>query len=131
MRAAQLSAPPAPGGVGKLLGWAAAALMAVGAVAGVDYWRSRDSAAPAAAALDPDRLVSGYGPRSHAEALAEANAALAGKRALLADDPASWLRMEGVGRALLTRARLTASAEDLHAADAILARAIDAAPARR
>ena len=120
--------PRAPRRSRQALGWAAATLLAAGAIAAIDIWHARDHAAPATAEIDPERLVPGFGPRSRAEALAEVDAMLAAKRALLAGDPDSWLRMEGVGRALLTRARLTASADDFHAADAMLARAVEAAP---
>lgn len=128
MRAAYLSAPPAPAGSGKVLGWAAAALLAVSGIAGLDYFRTSDSIRLETPRLDPQDLVPGYGPASYAEALAAADRTIADKRALLTLAPGEWLRMEGVGRALLSRGRLTASAEDLFAANQMLERAVQAAP---
>lgn len=81
-----------------------------------------------AAPLDPASLAPGYGASSFAGALAAAEANLEGKRYLLAREPDDWLRMEGVARALLARARLTASAADLAEANRLLAAGIDNAP---
>jgi tetratricopeptide (TPR) repeat protein len=113
----------------RIAGWALAALVAAGIVTLAE--RHDWSAAPAEqtiSPLDPSSLVPGYGPRTFAEALAASEAKVAAKRELLARDPESWLRMEGVARALLQHARLTASAADLYEANRLAARGMTAAP---
>ncbi|ANY18583.1 hypothetical protein A6F68_00047 [Tsuneonella dongtanensis] len=105
----------------------AAAVLVVSGVAAVEYFRSAPSTVEAQP-LDPASLTPGYGPRTFAEALAAADSNLEGKRYLLAREPGDWLRMEGVARALLARARLTASAEDMAEANRILEEAIASAP---
>lgn len=96
--------------------------------AGFEYFRSRDSIQLEAPRLEPDAIVPGYGPADFSTALEAADGAVTGKRALLALGPREWLRLEAVGRALLARGRLTASAEDLHEANRVLAEALGAAP---
>ena len=110
------------------MGWVAAALVAAAGVAWVEYCGSKDGARLEVPRLEPDALVPGYGPPSYSAALAAADSAVENKRALLALAPGEWLRIEGVGRALLARGRLTASAEDLRQANRVLAQAVDAAP---
>lgn len=106
--------------------WAAAAVLAVTGVATVDYLREAEVSP--ATPLDPASLVPGYGAKTFSVALTEAEANVSAKRYLLEREPGSWLRMEGLARALLGRAQLTASAADLEAANDLLERAIDAAP---
>jgi len=122
-----VTAPAATGsGPRRALGVVAAAALAVGGIAALDYLR--DPAAEEAAPLDPAKLVPGYGPKTFETALAAAEANVSAKRYLLDREPDSWLRMEGLARALLGRARLTASAADLRAANEVLAEAIEVSP---
>lgn len=129
MRAAGLTARASfPAASRRVLGWSAAALLAVGAIAVADR-QGWQAATPAkASALDPAGLVPGYGPASFSAALTAAEVKVSAKRELLAREPRDWLRMEGLARALLQRARLTASAPDLAEANRLLARGIDLAP---
>lgn len=128
MRAAQL-AQPRPAFWGKpALGWIAAALVAAAGIAGLEHFFGADRVDLEVPRLEPEALTPGYGPTSFPAALAAADGAVADKRALLALAPDEWLRMEGVGRALLARGRLTASAEDLHEANRVLAQALEVAP---
>jgi tetratricopeptide (TPR) repeat protein len=112
----------------RIIGWTAAALAAVGAIAAAD--RQAWFAVPAAnaAPLDPAVLVAGYGPATFDAALTAAETKVGAKRELLAREPGDWLRMEGLARALLQRARLTASAPDMAEANRLLARGVDRAP---
>ena len=129
MRAAELTGPGGAGASGRAgLGLIAAALVAAGGIAGIEYLRGPPPVPLEVPRLDPAALTPGHGPASFPDALAAADAALADKRALLALAPSEWLRLEGVGRALLARGRLTASAEDLHEANRVLAAALEAAP---
>lgn len=98
----------------------------VGGLAAFEYWRAPSS--EVAAPLEPEQLVAGYGPTGFGEALAAADAAIAAKRELLAQEPDSWLRMEGLARALLARARLTANPDDMLAANRLLDEALKVAP---
>lgn len=107
--------------------WFVVALLAVLAVAAVDYWRDRPVDVPAAD-LDPAALRPGPGPRTFTEALASADHAVEGARQRLAASPDEWLRMEVLARALTARYRLTADAADLAEADRLLDRAIASAP---
>lgn len=112
---------------GRVLSAIAVVLLAVSGLAALDYWRS----APAQIAsppLDPATLKPGFGAATFADALAAADNNLEGKRYLLAREPGDWLRMEGVARALLARARLTGSAADLAEANRLLESAIASAP---
>lgn len=77
--------------------------------------------------VEPDKLVAGFGPTNFADALAQADANVPAKRYLLQGEPDSWLRMEGLARALLARARLTADAADLKTANDLLDEAVGAA----
>lgn len=130
MRAQDLSAAPASSSRAppRVLGWTIAALAAVGLVAVADQgaWFTAKTSAPAA--LDPQALKPGYGPRTFAEALAKAETNVTARRALLAREPRDWLRMEGLARALLQRGRLTASAADLAEANRLLERGVELAP---
>ncbi|WP_188643492.1 hypothetical protein [Tsuneonella deserti] len=81
-----------------------------------------------ASALNPATLVPGYGPANFDAALAAAERKVAAKRELLAQEPDDWLRIEGVARALLQRARLTASAPDMAEANRLLERGMELAP---
>ena len=129
MRAAELRRPsPGRGPSRAALGWIAAAAVGAAGIAGLERLRDAAPISLEVPRLDPDALLPGYGPKNFQAALAAAEAKLADKRSLLALAPDEWLRMEGVGRALLARARLTASAEDLAEAGRVLARAVDAAP---
>ena len=112
----------------RIAGWTTAALLAIGAVAIADRADWFAGAPAVAAPLDPGSLVPGYGPKTFAEALAKAEANVSAKRGLLVREPDDWLRMEGMARALLQRARLTASAADLHEANTLLARGLRSAP---
>lgn len=109
-------------------GLIAAALGAGLVVAALDYRNATMSSEEQAQPLDPASLRPGFGPSSFAEAMAEINLKVDGKRELLAREPDDWVRMEGVAIALLARARLTASAEDFHEANRLLAEGFDAAP---
>lgn len=129
MRAQGLTAQvPLAGPSRRVLGWTVAALVAVGGVAVADYqgWFVGAPAQPGP--LDPQTLIPGYGPKSFPEALAAAETKVAAKRELLAREPADWLRMEGVARALLQQARLTASAADIAEANRLLERGMAGAP---
>lgn len=97
-------------------------------VAGLEHLRNTAPVPLEVPRLDPDGLVAGYGPPSFPEALASAESAVTDKRALLALAPGEWLRIEGLGRALLARGQLTASAQDLLEANRVLAQAVAAAP---
>lgn len=109
--------------------WLAAAALAAGAVIATDHWHdSRDGAEEAQPPLDPAELRAGPGPRTFAEALANAEREVAGARAQLDAHPGEWLRMEHLARALLARHRLTGEAAHLAEADRILDRAMEIAP---
>ncbi|GMM92396.1 tetratricopeptide repeat protein [Qipengyuania sp. MTN3-11] len=110
------------------LGLLAAAFVAVVGVAALDYYGSQSADVAVLPPLDPAELSPGFGPESFDAAMAAVNQDLEGRRYLLAREPDDWVRMEGVARALLTRARLTASAEDFHEAGRLLAAGIEAAP---
>lgn len=129
MRATELSGPAGGRATGRAaLGLTAAALIATAGIAGIDYLRGPAPVPLEVPRLEPDALTPGSGPSNFQDALTAADGALADKRALLALAPGEWLRLEGVGRALLARGRLTARAEDLHEANRVLAQALDAAP---
>src|SRR5690349_20871626 len=99
MRAAGLTARALfPAASRRVLGWSAAALLAVGAIAVADR-QGWQAATPAkASALDPAGLVPGYGPASFSAALTAAEVKVSAKRELLAREPRDWLRMEGLAR---------------------------------
>jgi tetratricopeptide (TPR) repeat protein len=61
--------------------------------------------------------------RSYAQALAQADAEVAGAQALAAGRTSEWLVLEGLARRLAARARLTGSFDDYAAAQAVLDRA--------
>jgi len=127
LRAAHLIAPRGNRGAGRIVAWGLAAAVAVVGVAALDALRG-PSEAERAAPLDPASLLSGHGARNYKVSLADLESNLEGKQYLLAREPGDWLRMEGVARALLARARLNASAADLHQANSLLAAGIDSAP---
>lgn len=106
----------------------AAALLVTAGVAGAEYLRDTTPLHFEVPQIDPESLVPGYGPRDFPTALAAAEQGVADKQSLLARNSGEWLRMEGVGRALLARGRLTASAADLAEANRVLALAMEAAP---
>ena len=112
----------------RAIGWVAAALLAAAVVAGVEHLRDTTPLHLDVPQVEPDGLVPGYGPKDYPTALAAVDQALKDKQALLARDGSEWLRLEGVGRALLARGRLTASAADLAEANRVLALAMEAAP---
>lgn len=112
----------------RIAGWTLAAAIAVGAAALADYQQWFVSPPAAAAPIDPATLVPGYGPATFDAALAAAQTKVAAKRELLAREPGDWLRMEGAARALLQRARLTASAPDMVEANRLLERGMSLAP---
>ncbi len=122
--------PPArPGSrAPRVLALAGVALIAAVTIAGLEHFRNTAPGLPEVPPLDPGGLAPGYGPSSYPQALAAADSAIAGKRALLALAPGEWLRREGLGRAVLARGRLTANAQDLLAANRLLAQALAAAP---
>lgn len=126
MRAAQLNLDRTRVSLSRPFAWALAALLAIAAVATFEHLRSGGDRA--IAPLDPGSLTPGFGPKTFDAAMAAVNEDLEGKRFLLAREPDDWLRMEGVARALLSRARLTASAEDFHEAGRLLAAGMEAAP---
>lgn len=103
-------------------------MLAAGGIAGLEHLRNATPIPLEVPRLDPERLIPGYGPANFQAALAAAETGVADKRALLALAPGEWLRMEGVGRTLLARSRLTASAEDLAEANRVLGQAMAAAP---
>lgn len=102
--------------------------MAAAGIAGLEQLRNTAPVPLEVPRLEPDVLTPGFGPANFQAALAAAEDRLADKRRLLALATNEWLRQEGVGRALLARGRLTASAEDLAEAVRVLATALDAAP---
>ena len=126
MRTAELNPPRFGLGFGQWYSWVFAGIAALAVVALLDHLRTGTEQLPAP--IEPQQVAPGFGPRSFAAAMAAAETDLARKRALLASNPGEWLRVEGVGRALLDRARLTASAEDFHEANALLDAAMIAAP---
>lgn len=112
---------------GNLVPWAVAAALAVAGVAAADHLVNAVRPVQPAP-LDPLSVAPGFGARTFADALAAANTGIEGKRYLLAREPDDWLRMEGLARALLARARLTASAGDMSEANRLLRGGIDGAP---
>jgi len=113
----------------RVLRYLVIAALAVLAVAAADYWRgSHAPVSEAGAPLTPDELRPGTGPRTFADALANAEREVAGARIALAHNPGEWLRMEQGARALLARYRLTGRAADLAEADAMLESALGLAP---
>jgi hypothetical protein len=112
------------------LGWLAAGALAAATVIAADAWRTHrsSSAARVLPALDPATLRPGFGPRTHAEALARTDLGIAAARERVARHPGEWLVEEGLGRALAARFRLTANAADLAAADRTLDQAMRDAP---
>jgi tetratricopeptide (TPR) repeat protein len=103
----------------RAIGWALAGALVLAGVAAAEYFNGRPGAVELAP-IEPDTIVAGYGPATFAEALAQADANVSAKRYLLQGEPHSWLWMEGLARALLSRARLTADASDLKAANDLL-----------
>ncbi len=104
--------------------WRLVALFVVAGlvVFAVDRWR--DPPQPAA----PVAGRHAYGPRSYAEALAAADAAVALGRDRVAREQHEWLNQEMLARALLRRARLTGSFDDLAGADAAATQGLADAP---
>lgn len=76
----------------------------------------------------PAEVKPWFGPKTHAEALAAADLAIAGGRERLGIAPHEWLRMEMLARALVTRYRLSGSYADLAEADALLDKAMASIP---
>ncbi len=70
----------------------------------------------------------GYGPPGYAAQLADADVQLELGRERVASGPDEWLRQESFARAMLARFQLTASADELAAADEALAEARRLAP---
>ena len=85
-------------------GWRLAAILAVLMVIAADSTLSPPDVF-VNSFLDPASIQPGFGPRTSAEALAEAERGVAGMRERLARHPGDWLPMEGLARALMTRQR--------------------------
>jgi tetratricopeptide (TPR) repeat protein len=100
-----------------------AACVVAGTGLAIDRWRQ-----PAVIPAEPSQLRSAYGPANYQTALAASDAAVTGARDHLALSPGEWLRMEGLARALASRYRLAGDLADLAEADALLERAVAAAP---
>jgi tetratricopeptide (TPR) repeat protein len=71
----------------------------------------------------------GYGPKNFAAAVVRAELDVGVGAARVARRPGDWANQESLARALMGRARLTGSYDDLARADAALARAMADAPA--
>jgi hypothetical protein len=113
----------------RVLRYLVIAALAVLAVMAADYWHGGGAPAPQPGApLSPAELRPGPGPRTFADALANAEREVAGARIGLEHNPGEWLRMEKAARALLARYRLTGQAADLAEADRVLERAMGLAP---
>ncbi|PZN92290.1 MAG: hypothetical protein DCF31_16765 [Alphaproteobacteria bacterium] len=107
-------------GVSRWWRLAALVILAGFAVLAIDRLRERPAAvAPAARAEDP---------RDYAAALAAADAAVALGNKRTARAPQGWANHDMLARALLRRARLTGSFDDLARADAAATRGLAAAP---
>ncbi len=104
--------------------WRIAAFLIVAGAIGLAVeggWRSGP------AAIDAP-VQYGYGPLDFGEALARADRDVAAGRSRLANAPGEWTSQEVLARALLGRARLTGSFDDLVQADAALTRAAAQSP---
>jgi tetratricopeptide (TPR) repeat protein len=100
-----------------------AACVVAGTGLAIDRWRQ-----PAVIRAEPSQLRSAFGPADYQTALAASDGAVTGARDHLALSPGEWLRMEGLARALASRYRLAGDLADLAEADALLERAVAAAP---
>jgi hypothetical protein len=98
------------------------------AVIAADALRAPPRSPAEVAALDPADLRPGYGPATHAEALAAASRTVNDARGQLGAHPGEWLRIEVLARALTARYRLTAEPADLAEADRLLDGALALAP---
>lgn len=122
-----MPAPPRHAPARRGLRWplrlALAALLAILGGWLWDRWQP-----PPAPAPDPHHLHAAFGPADYPSALAAADLKVAGARRSLADGPGEWLRMEILARALASRYRLSGDPADVVEADALLDRAMAAAP---
>ncbi|OYY71201.1 hypothetical protein [Sphingomonas sp. 28-63-12] len=96
-----------------------AGLVVLGLTRLIDGPPSADTTANAATL---DALHLGYGPKDYAAALDVVDAAVELGEQRVAQRPQDWINQESYARALMGRARLTASFDDLAAAGAALAR---------
>src|SRR6476469_7775475 len=95
--------------------FATLALLAI--VAGVIVFALARLLSPAGSGATPlDALKFAYGPKDHAAALALANNRVQLGTERVAARPQDWINQESYGQALLARARLTGSFDDLQAA---------------
>ncbi len=89
-------------------------------VIAVDAYVSHQRSPPATS----ERLLRPiYGPKTHAEAIAGSDTQIAIGHDWARKQPENWLRQEGLARALMARARLSSSYDELAEAAAVMARA--------
>ena len=98
--------------------WTVALAVMLVIAGGVAWDRWRDSSG---ATLDPAALQPWFGPRTFAEAAAQANQDVAGARESLAIAPDEWVRGEELALALIGRWRLRGDYADLAEAERLLA----------
>jgi tetratricopeptide (TPR) repeat protein len=115
----------------RVIGWSRTrfvviTLLAVTALAGLDWARSPPASAPASAA---DWPAAGYGPASYAAAMEHASTQIDNAVERLGYGPADWLHEDGVARAFIARSRLSPDYGDLARAVDVIEAAQAMAPA--
>jgi tetratricopeptide (TPR) repeat protein len=98
------------------------ALAASGLVIAADAWITHERA-PSARSPTWELRQPGYGPASYTAAIAALDTQIATGRGWARSEPANWLRLEGLSRALLARFRLTGNYDELAEAAAVMRQA--------